>query len=68
MHERLARILGHRACWFAATLLGLTPDQRVEASLQKHLFYELTNDRKNFWELLNATLHPLTRRVCDESG
>jgi len=43
---RLASILGHCTCWFAATLLGLTPDQWVEASLQKHLFYELRKDRK----------------------
>lgn len=56
---RLARILGHCACWFAATLLGLTLEQWIEAHLQYHAFYEARKDRKNFYELLAAVTHPL---------
>jgi len=56
---RLARLLGHCACWFAATLLGLTLKRWVEVHLQNHLCYEPRKDRKNFYELLAAVTHPL---------
>ena len=56
---RLARILGHCACWFAATLLGLTLEQWIEVHLQHHAFYEARKDRKNFYELLAAVTQPL---------
>jgi hypothetical protein len=56
---RLARILGHCACWFAATLLGLTLEQWIEVHLRHHAFYEVRKDRKNFYELLAAVTHPL---------
>jgi len=55
---RLARILGHCACWFAATWLGLTVEQWVEMHLQNHVFYERRKDRKNFYELLAEVTRP----------
>ena len=56
---RLARILGHCACWFAATLLGLTLERWIEAHLRHHAFYEIREDRKDFYELLAAVTHHL---------
>jgi hypothetical protein len=56
---RLARILGHCACWFAAVLLGITLEQWVEIHLQNHVFYEVRKDRRNFYELLAAITQPL---------
>jgi hypothetical protein len=49
---RLARIIGHCACLFAATVLHLTPKQWLEHHLQHHLYYEKRKDRKNYFELL----------------
>lgn len=49
---RLARILGHCACWFAAALLGVSVAQWLDWHLHHHLFYEVRKDRKNFYELL----------------
>lgn len=56
---RLARILGQCACWFAATMVGLTTEEWVEVHLKKHLLYERRRDRKNFDELLAGITHPL---------
>jgi hypothetical protein len=49
---RLARILGECACWFAATVLGISMAQWLDWHLHHHLFYEGRKDRKNFYELL----------------
>jgi hypothetical protein len=49
---RLARILGECACWFAATILGVSMAQWLDWHLHRHLFYERRKDRKNFYELL----------------
>jgi len=55
---RLARILAHCACWFSATLVGLTTEQWVEVHLKNHLLYEGREDRKSFYELLAGVTHP----------
>ena len=52
---RLARILGQCACWFAATLLGVSMAEWVQWHLRHHAFYENRKDRKNFYEMLAAT-------------
>jgi len=52
---RLARILGQCACWFAATVLGVSLAQWLEWQLRHHAFYERRKDRKNFYETLTAT-------------
>lgn len=52
---RLARILGQCACWFAASLLGVSLNDWLEWHLRHHLFYEKRTDRKNFYELLQKT-------------
>jgi hypothetical protein len=52
---RLARILGHCACWFAAALLGVSLAQWLDWHLRHHLFYEVRKDRKNFYQLLLKT-------------
>lgn len=57
---RLAKILGQCACWFAAKLLGISLSQWLESHLHHHLFYELREDRKNFYELLAELDPPLT--------
>jgi hypothetical protein len=54
---RLARILGQCACWFAATVLGVSLAQWLEWQLRQHAFYERRKDRKNFYETL-AHLNP----------
>jgi hypothetical protein len=54
---RLARILGECACWFAATILGVSMAQWLDWHLHRHLFYERRKDRKNFYELL-AQMQP----------
>jgi hypothetical protein len=56
---RLARVLAHCACWFAATLLGLTLEQWLDIHLKHHAFYERRRDRKNFFELLAGVTCPL---------
>jgi hypothetical protein len=56
---RLARILGQCACWFAATLVGLSVEQWLEAHLRNHLLYERRKDRKNFYELLAGVTQSL---------
>jgi hypothetical protein len=57
---RLARILGNCACWFAATVLGVSLQQWIRWHLTHHAFYEKRRDRKNFYELLTATTLCLT--------
>lgn len=49
---RLARILGHCACWFATSLLGISMVRWLEWHLRHHVFYETRTDRKNFYELV----------------
>ena len=49
---RLARIIGHCACLFAAAVVRLAPEQWLEYHLSHHLFYEQRKDRKNSFELL----------------
>lgn len=52
---RLARILGECACWFAATILGVSMAQWLDWHLHRRLFYERRRVRKNFCELLAET-------------
>ncbi len=49
--QRLARIMATCACWIEAFLLGTSPEQLWEHSLDQHAFYEQRHDRKNFCEL-----------------
>jgi hypothetical protein len=49
---RLARILGQCACWFAASLLGISLQQWIGWHLSQHAFYERRKDRKNFYQVL----------------
>ncbi len=57
---RLARILGHCSCWFAATVLGIPLAQWLQCHLHHHAFYERRPDRKNFYELFPASSLCLT--------
>lgn len=57
---RLARILGQCSCWFAASLLGVSLQQWIQWQLDHHAFYDLRNDRKNFYQLLADNLSCLT--------
>lgn len=57
---RLARILSQCACWFAVSLLGLSLSQWLEWHLRNHLFYEIRNDRQNFYQLLSQKTLRLT--------
>jgi len=49
---RLARVVGHCACLFAAAVLRLTPAQWLAHQIRADIFYEQRPDRKNFYELI----------------
>ena len=49
---RVARVVGHCACLFAAAVLQLTPAQWMAHQVRQHIFYEQRSDRKNFYELI----------------
>jgi hypothetical protein len=57
---RLARVLGQCACWFAATLLGVSLVQWLDWHLSHHAFYERRTDRKNYYQLLAQLCPRLT--------
>lgn len=50
---RLGRILGQCACWFSATVLGISVARWLEFCLARHAFYEQRQDRKNYYQLLS---------------
>lgn len=49
---RVARVLGHCACLFAAAVLRITPQEWIAHQVKEHIFYEARTDRKNFYELV----------------
>jgi hypothetical protein len=49
---RVARLMGHCACLFAAAVLRLTPEEWLAHQAREHIFYERRPDRKNFYELM----------------
>lgn len=51
---RLGHVLGQCACWFSATVLGLSVTQWVKFCLTRHCLYEQRDDRKNYYQLLIA--------------
>jgi hypothetical protein len=51
---RLGHILGQCACWFSATVLGLSVTQWIQFCLTHHSLYEKRKDRKNFYQLAAA--------------
>ena len=55
---RLARILGQCACWFAATVLGVSLEQWLDCHFSHHAFYEKRKDRRNFYELFDEVCLP----------
>jgi hypothetical protein len=55
---RLARILGQCACWFAATILGVSLEQWLDCHFSHHAFYEQRKDRRNFYELFEEVCLP----------
>lgn len=50
---RLGRILGQCACWFSATVLGISVARWLESRLASQAFYEPRPDRKNYYQLLS---------------
>jgi hypothetical protein len=50
--QRLARIMAAYACLAQAQILGIQPEQLWQCSLQREVFYETRDDRKNFCDLL----------------
>jgi IS4 transposase len=50
---RRGRILGQCACWFSATVLGISVARWLEFCLARHAFYEQRQDRKNYYQLLS---------------
>jgi hypothetical protein len=50
---RLGHILGQCACWFSATVLGISVAQWLKFYLTHHSLYERRDDRKNYYELLS---------------
>ena len=48
---RLGHRLGQWASGFSATVLGLSVERWIEASLAEEVFYERRRDRKNYYEL-----------------
>jgi hypothetical protein len=50
---RLGHILGQCACWFSATVLGISLSQWLEFCLTRHSFYDRRKDRKNYYQLLS---------------
>jgi hypothetical protein len=51
---RVGRTLAQCACWFCASMLGLSVSQWLASRLDNHSFYEKRTDRKNYYELLAA--------------
>jgi hypothetical protein len=49
---RLGHVLGQCACWFCATVLGISVSQWVEFCLTRHCLYEVRKDRSNYYQLL----------------
>ena len=54
---RLGHILGQCACWFSATVLGISVARWLELCLARHAFYEQRQDRKNYYQLLSEAGH-----------
>lgn len=50
---RLGHILGQCACWFSATVLGISVSQWLKFYLTHHSLYEHRDDRSNYYELLS---------------
>jgi len=50
---RLGHILSQCACWFSATMLGLSVSQWLKFYLTHHALYEHRHDRSNYYELLS---------------
>lgn len=50
---RLGHILGQCACWFSATVLGISVSQWLKFYLTHHALYEHRDDRSNYYELLS---------------
>jgi hypothetical protein len=51
---RLGHILGQCACWFSATVLGISVAQWLRFCLARHAFYERRRDRTNYYQLLSG--------------
>jgi hypothetical protein len=49
---RLGHILQSFACWFSATILGISVVRWLEFSLTHHAFYDRRKDRQNYYENL----------------
>jgi len=49
---RLGHILQAFACWFSATILGISVVKWLEFSLTRHAFYDRRKDRLNYYENL----------------
>ncbi|HRZ37778.1 MAG TPA: hypothetical protein P5534_15625 [Candidatus Paceibacterota bacterium] len=50
---RVGRILGQSACWFSATVLGISVARWLEFNLARQAFYERRQDRANYYDLLS---------------
>jgi len=50
---RLGHILGQCACWFCATVLGISVSQWLKFCLTHHALYDQRDDRRNYYELLS---------------
>lgn len=55
---RLGHILGQCACWFSATVLGISVSQWLKFCLTHHALYERRDDRRNYYELLSQRAAP----------
>jgi hypothetical protein len=49
---RLGHLLEPFACWFSATILGISVVQWLEFSLAHHALYDRRKDRQNYYEAL----------------
>jgi len=49
---RVGKILSQCACWFCATVLGISVSQWLEFNFKRRAFYERRSDRRNYYEFL----------------